>query len=217
MKGLSTIAFFSTIVLATAQFHFNEKDSTFSCTQTSGLAAYCAGGDIIIRCSNGVGSAGNCNDNLAGEYPYGNNGLAGCYQTAPSTGDAACTKAGLVYPATGAGDSRNTDPYPIPGANKVVAPQPVGTGVPLSTGTGSPNANNDQSPAYWSNSTTVTIKPVPAFTAGATIPVTTAPGAASTSMSTSRPQVYTGAAIPQTQPSTKPYWAFAIFAVVALL
>ncbi|KAF4555713.1 Hypothetical protein D9617_2g056760 [Elsinoe fawcettii] len=211
MKGFSTVALLSTVALAAAQFHFNEKDSTFACTQDSGLAAYCAGGDIIIRCSNGVGHAGNCNDNLAGEKPYGNNGLAGCYQSSPSSGDAACTKAGLIYPATGAGSSRLTAPYPIPVANKVVAPLATGTGAPLSTGTGT--SNMDHSPPHWSNQTTVTIKPVPAFTAGATIPVTTAAGPASTP----KPQVFTGAAIPQTQPSTRPYWAFAAFAIVALL
>ncbi|TKX23646.1 hypothetical protein C1H76_4160 [Elsinoe australis] len=221
MKVSSTITILSSIALAAAQFHFNEKDSTFSCTKAQGLAAYCAGGDIIIRCSNGVGHAGNCNDNLAGERPYGNNGLAGCYQTSPSSGDAACTKAGLVYPATGAGDSRLTNPYPIPGSASKVAHTAIyklagtGTGIPLATGTGSANPNFNQNPT-WSNTTTIVTKPIPAYTAGATLQPTTAAAAATPSAS-AKTQAYTGSATSQTQTSSSPYWAFALFAVAALL
>ena len=96
----------------------NDQDQSFSCAKKQGLAAYCAGGNIIVRCSNGIGYAGNCNDNLAGEPPLGDNGLAGCYQSSAYAGDAACTKAGLVYPASGSGATNynKTTPFPIPGS-----------------------------------------------------------------------------------------------------
>ncbi|PNS20234.1 hypothetical protein CAC42_5684 [Sphaceloma murrayae] len=222
MKVSSTITIFSSLALAAAQYQFNAKDNTFACTKSTGLAAYCAGGDIIIRCSNGVGHADNCNDNLAGEPPFGNNGLAGCYQTAPSSGDAACTKAGLVYPATGAGDSRLTAPYPIPNTgSKVVGTavyKPSGASAIFPTGTGGVRPI-DQNPT-WSNITTVTVAAGPAYTAGATLTLTpsAATDSASSASSTARPQAYTGsAAASQTQTSSSPYWAFALFAVVALL
>jgi hypothetical protein len=58
--------------------------------------AYCAGDSlsspIIIRCANGVGQPGNCNENTAGYYPYGDVGDSLCYQTSDTSGDAACEK-----------------------------------------------------------------------------------------------------------------------------
>ena len=92
----------------------NDADNSFTCEKKQ-LAAYCAGGDIIIRCSGGKGYAGNCNDNLVGEPPLGNTGTAGCFQSGRWAGDGACTKAGLVYPGSGSGATNKTDPYPIPG------------------------------------------------------------------------------------------------------
>lgn len=212
MKISTTLTFYSPIALAAAQFRFNETDNTFICTKDKGLAAYCAGGDIIIRCANGIGQPGNCNDNLAGYPPYGNNGLAGCYQTTRMSGDAACTKNGLVYPGSGAADSSDTASFPIP--STTAASTPAGTGVPLATGTGSAALPNDQNP-MWSNITTtaVTAADGPAYTAGTTMQVSTI-AAPSNSAS---PQVFTGLASSQSSESMSTYWAFIICAVVAFL
>lgn len=113
MKFSTALAVATSIVLTNAQFMV-QSNGTITCSK-QGLAAYCAGGDIIVRCSEGIGHAANCNDNLAGEPPFGDNGLAGCYQSSLSHGNAACTKAGLVYPASGSGASNVTTPHPIPG------------------------------------------------------------------------------------------------------
>ncbi|KAF2151107.1 hypothetical protein K461DRAFT_166836 [Myriangium duriaei CBS 260.36] len=199
MKFSSTLAVLSSIALASASFKYDSGTNSFICGQETGLAAYCAGGDIIIRCNNGKGYAGNCNDNLAGEQPIGNNGLAGCYQSSPSSGDAACTKAGLVYPSSGSG-AQSGSPYPIPGTimptggmSRNLIPTgmprnlvPTGTAPAAYLATGASNATNS-TPYKWSNSTaptTVTVSPVPVYTAGA--PSTTASPAA--------PEAYTGAA-----------------------
>ena len=120
MKVATTLFMFglATLSAATPQYQVqNDNVNNIVCTKQTGLAAYCAGGDIIIRCNNGVGTAGNCNDNLADQPPFGDNGLAGCYQSSMNAGDAACTKAGLVYPASGSGSMNynKTMPFPIPG------------------------------------------------------------------------------------------------------
>lgn len=54
-------------------------------------ANYCYGGDIIVRCdANGLGTAGRCSDNVAGYPPLG--GVAECWQSTETSGDAACQK-----------------------------------------------------------------------------------------------------------------------------
>lgn len=54
-------------------------------------ANYCLSGDIIIRCdANGLGTAGRCSDNVAGYPPLG--GVAECWQSSKTSGDAACQK-----------------------------------------------------------------------------------------------------------------------------
>lgn len=59
-------------------------------------ANYCYGGDIIVRCdANGVGTAGRCSDNVAGYPPLG--GVAECWQSTETSGDAACQKNCVVY------------------------------------------------------------------------------------------------------------------------
>ncbi|KAL7929634.1 hypothetical protein V8C35DRAFT_176403 [Trichoderma chlorosporum] len=57
---------------------------------------YCMGGDIIVRCdANGLGTAGRCSDNVAGYPPLG--GVAECWSTTETSGDAACQKNCVVY------------------------------------------------------------------------------------------------------------------------
>lgn len=93
--------------VASAQVVYNETTGTFTCPAYNPNGAYCAGNsNIIIRCNNGVGQPGNCNDNLAGSPPQGVN-YAPCYETSPSAGDAACSKNCIVYAPGGN--------FPVPG------------------------------------------------------------------------------------------------------
>ncbi|TKA71595.1 hypothetical protein B0A49_04728 [Cryomyces minteri] len=107
MKSLTLALLAGAAAVANSQYVTN-VNGTFSCPILNG--AYCAGDslvtNIIIRCNNGVGQPGNCNDNLSGEPPDGVN-YAPCYQTSTTAGDAACSKNGTVYPASGA-------PFPVP-------------------------------------------------------------------------------------------------------
>lgn len=74
----------------------------YSCEVPDG--AYCAGANsnIIIRCTDGVGRPGNCNDNLAGYPPLGV-GFSLCLSCGLEQGIAACSKDGTVYGDSGAG------------------------------------------------------------------------------------------------------------------
>ncbi|KAL1297260.1 hypothetical protein AAFC00_004819 [Neodothiora populina] len=110
---LSNIVSLAALSLAQITVH---SDGSYSCAIAN--AAYCASttlnNNIIIRCTNGVGQAGNCNDNLAGEYPVGVK-WAPCWQSSPTAGDAACSKNGTVYPESGV-NYNDTTPFPIPGS-----------------------------------------------------------------------------------------------------
>jgi hypothetical protein len=81
--------------LASAQFTINSTTDAITCYGNPN-GAYCAsdslGSPIIIRCNNGTGQAGNCNDNTAGDFPFGDTGGSLCWQTSTSSGDAACEK-----------------------------------------------------------------------------------------------------------------------------
>lgn len=96
MKTVAALAFAAS--LATAQVTYNSTTGTFSCAIPNGN--YCAGDslstNIIIRCNNGVGGPGNCNDNLSGEPPMGVFGSL-CYQSSTTAGDANCEKNCVVY------------------------------------------------------------------------------------------------------------------------
>jgi len=145
MKVTTTLSMMSLAALSAAmpQFSVNENSTlSFVCAKKTGLAAYCDG-DYIIRCNNGVGVAANCNDNLANQPPFGDNGLAGCYQSSNNAGDAACTKAGLVYPASGSGaiNYNNTMPFPIPGTL-------AGSNVTTSVQAGPASATGDLGAVY---------------------------------------------------------------------
>merc|ERR1712014_2528 len=73
MKYTAIVAATGLAALASAQdgYTYNENNGTFTCSVPNG--AFCAGENtnIIIRCTDGVGQPGNCNDNLAGYPPVG--------------------------------------------------------------------------------------------------------------------------------------------------
>lgn len=72
----------------------NPGDVPYSCAKAN--AAYCLGGDIILRCDeNSVGTPGRCSDNLSGYPPAG--GVATCWESSKEAGDAACAKNCIVH------------------------------------------------------------------------------------------------------------------------
>ncbi|MCJ1370665.1 hypothetical protein MMC20_001878 [Loxospora ochrophaea] len=122
-------ALFSTV---SAQISFT-ADGTINCSGalyngSNVCASDSLTSNIIIRCSNGTGYAGNCNDELAGLPPIGVKLSALCvssllshssslslipnlgYESGNMTGDAACSFNSMVYPDSG-------DPYPVPGSS----------------------------------------------------------------------------------------------------
>lgn len=113
MHFSASFAFSAMVALASATYTngTNTNTKTHQCP-TTGVAAYCGGGDKIMRCNNGTAIASSCNDILARKAPIGLSGASFCYETSPTAGDAACSKANIVYPGSGA---RNTTaPFPIP-------------------------------------------------------------------------------------------------------
>lgn len=109
MRSVAVASLFAAV--AYGQATFNQTTGKFTCAIPNG--EYCAGdslsSNIIIRCSNGVGQPGNCNDNLAGVPPVGVKTSALCYQTSANAGDAACSFNGIAYPDSGS-------PFSIPGS-----------------------------------------------------------------------------------------------------
>merc|ERR1712115_490360 len=110
-KYTAIVAATGLAALASAQdgYTYNENNGTFTCSVPNG--AYCAGENtnIIIRCTDGVGQPGNCNDNLAGYPPVGVQ-PALCVSCGLGQGIAACSKDGTVYGASGAGFGNITFP-----------------------------------------------------------------------------------------------------------
>ncbi|KAK0365457.1 hypothetical protein LTR91_005946 [Friedmanniomyces endolithicus] len=100
MKFTTTLVAAGLTALVSAQGPIFNANGTFTCPDPQG--AYCAGGNIIIRCNNGVGQPGNCDDNLSGEPPLGVN-YAPCYTCGANSSRSACSKNGIVYPGSGAG------------------------------------------------------------------------------------------------------------------
>jgi hypothetical protein len=125
---------------ASAQVTYDPNTGKFTCAVPNGV--YCAGDslstNIIIRCSNGVGQPGNCNDNLAGIPPVGVKSSALCYQSSLTAADGACSYNGVAYPdgkpsfTIGSG---NTYPSstPSPSASTYVGPHTVETIVTLTS------------------------------------------------------------------------------------
>ncbi|KAK1055162.1 hypothetical protein LTR74_015878 [Friedmanniomyces endolithicus] len=100
MKFTTTIVAAGLTALVSAQGPIFNANGTFTCPDPQG--AYCAGGNIIIRCNNGVGQPGNCDDNLSGEPPLGVN-YAPCFSCGTNSSRSACSKNGIVYAGSGAG------------------------------------------------------------------------------------------------------------------
>jgi hypothetical protein len=128
----------SAAAVANAQLIYNQDTNTFTCTIPDG--AYCAGDslqtNIIVRCTDGVGQPGNCNDNLAGVPPIGVKTFAPCYQSSAVAADAACSWDGVAYPDHG-------DPYPVPGYSASSSASP--TGYPPASSSEAPDGYPDYS------------------------------------------------------------------------
>lgn len=86
---------------STHQMDASLPNGSFSCPIPNG--AYCLAENIILRCIGSLGFPGNCNDNLAGEPPFGVNPTLCVTPCGNETGRAACSKNGIVYPASGVG------------------------------------------------------------------------------------------------------------------
>ncbi|MDI1488601.1 MAG: hypothetical protein OHK93_007876 [Ramalina farinacea] len=130
MIGKSILTLFAaSITFSNAQIS-SGPDDTVTCT--GGGNAYCAADslttNIIIRCSGTKGQPGNCNDNLAFIPPVGVKTAALCYQTTPTSGDAACSFNGIVYPDTGS-------PFPINGtSNSTTSSTSASASIPTAPG-----------------------------------------------------------------------------------
>lgn len=79
-----------------AQVTYNATTGKFICPANAPNGNFCASSNnqetnIIIRCTNGVGQPGNCNDNLAGRPPTGVR-YSPCFETNNLVGDAACSR-----------------------------------------------------------------------------------------------------------------------------
>ncbi|KAG0652755.1 hypothetical protein D0Z07_0092, partial [Hyphodiscus hymeniophilus] len=109
MKALAIILMIVAAATAVAAqqleaYTYNSTTGIFTCPANNPNGAFCAdtslSSSIIIRCSNGIGQPGNCNDNLSGEPPF-DVWYAPCWQTSTTSGDAACSKNCVVYGASG--------------------------------------------------------------------------------------------------------------------
>jgi hypothetical protein len=109
------------LLLATAAFStaqvIKNGNGTYTCALPSG--AYCVStsleSNMIIRCTNGIGYASNCDERLADKAPLGSS-YSPCWQASPRSGNAQCSKNGIIYP-----DGNNTTPYPVPNYQKISA------------------------------------------------------------------------------------------------
>lgn len=109
------------LVLATAAFGtaqvIKNGNGTYTCALENG--AYCVSASLesnmIIRCTNGIGYASNCDERLADKAPLGSS-YSPCWQASSRSGNAQCSKNGIIYP-----DGNNTTPYPVPNYQKISA------------------------------------------------------------------------------------------------
>ncbi|KAK6007490.1 hypothetical protein QM012_004304 [Aureobasidium pullulans] len=106
----------ATAALSAAQVIEN-GNGTYTCALPSG--AYCVSSSLesnmIIRCTNGIGYTSNCDDRLADKAPLGSS-YSPCWQASPRSGNAQCSKNGIIYP-----DGNNTTPYPVPNYQTISA------------------------------------------------------------------------------------------------
>jgi hypothetical protein len=107
---------FASAALSTAQVIKN-GNGTYTCALESGT--YCVSASLessmIIRCNNGVGYTSNCDERLADKAPL-DTSYSPCWQASPRSGNAQCSKNGIIYP-----DGNNTTPYPVPNYQKISA------------------------------------------------------------------------------------------------
>ncbi|PQE19179.1 hypothetical protein CJF30_00007507 [Rutstroemia sp. NJR-2017a BBW] len=138
MKSIATIGvgILALCGVSFAQVTYNSTTGQFICALPN--ASYCAsvslGSPIIIRCSNGIGQPGNCNDNLAGEFPYGVS-YSPCWESSNVSGDAACSKNScIVY--GGSGNFNGT--FTLPNCTAIPSTTiPTPPTIPIFTPTGS--------------------------------------------------------------------------------
>merc|ERR1711939_289999 len=115
----SALLIAATAAFASAQVTYDDATGKFICPADKPNGAFCAGDslgtNIIIRCTNGVGQPGNCNDNLAGYFPFGVRSSQ-CWQSSPTSGIAACAKNCIVQGGSGTYNGTFTLPNctPIP-------------------------------------------------------------------------------------------------------
>ncbi|KAI5197778.1 hypothetical protein E4T39_07137 [Aureobasidium subglaciale] len=106
----------ATAGLSTAQVIKN-GNGTYICALPSGT--YCTStsleSNMIIRCNDGVGYASSCDERLADKAPLGVS-YSPCWQTSARSGNAQCSKNGMIYP-----DGNNTTPYPVPNYQTISA------------------------------------------------------------------------------------------------
>jgi len=151
-------------------------------------------------------------DNLAGQAPLGVNPSL-CYQTSTTTGDAACSKNGTVYPDSGSS-------FPLPSNNSATSSSAAGT-APVSY-------QSTATVTY--NMTTRTHTAIVGCTAsgtpfGSSANATSPAGQASGSItagpgspsSTSAPSAYTGAAANLNIEAITAFAGFGVLAVAAAL
>ncbi|KXL44332.1 MAG: hypothetical protein FE78DRAFT_434580 [Acidomyces sp. 'richmondensis'] len=174
MRAENVFAVATVATLASAQGFTLNPNGTITCAIANGT--YCAGEDsnIIIRCVNGVGGAGNCNDNLSGEPPIGVT-FTTCYDCGATSGRAACGKNGTVYPASGSG--LGDTPFPTSDLASVCSASTSSTSSPSSSTTSS--ASHSTSSSSSTTTSTVITTTIPFSTS--LIPVSSYAGAPSSS------------------------------------
>ncbi|KAI9055931.1 hypothetical protein LZ554_000866 [Drepanopeziza brunnea f. sp. 'monogermtubi'] len=123
--------------VASAQATFDPVTNKFVCPADKPNGAFCAGDslgtNIIIRCTDGVGQPGNCNDNLAGYFPFGVRSSL-CWQSSATSGIAACSKNCIVQGGSGTLNGTLTLPgcIPISQSSSSIESTTVSTYVPSS-------------------------------------------------------------------------------------
>ncbi|KAG4436771.1 hypothetical protein IFR05_007746 [Cadophora sp. M221] len=131
----SALVLAATAAFATAQVTYDDATGKFICPADKPNGAFCAGDslgtNIIIRCTNGVGQPGNCNDNLAGYFPFGVRSSQ-CWQSSPTSGIAACAKNCIVQGGSGTYNGTFTLPNctPIPQSSSSASSSTTSPGYP---------------------------------------------------------------------------------------
>ncbi|MCJ1281841.1 hypothetical protein MMC26_001164 [Xylographa opegraphella] len=199
--------------LVLAQITVNGNGS-IQCPVAAAGKNFCAAAsltsNIIIRCSGTVGQPGNCNDNLAGVPPVGIKDFAPCYQSSPTTGDAACSYNGIAYPDSG-------PPFNIssgaPISSSSSSPAPSASTTSLTSTSPTPTASSTSSGPTSSFSTTLVTPYVPLGTGA--VPIATTTAATNSTSSSAATQSSTLAAFTGTAGKLESEWLMAGLGMVA--